>query len=78
MAQINKLPMRELGNYLQIGLKTDPYDLELIWNIAVWLHQLGDDKNSKATFAFASQLAPHNPIVAGALSQFTQENTNGR
>jgi len=72
-AQAQKLSLQDLAKYLAIGADTDPFDLELIWNIGVFANQIGNQANAKAAFTFASRLAPHNPSVAGALRELTGE-----
>lgn len=69
------MPMADLRPYLIEALKTDPIDLELLWNIAVWEHSTGQDAAMKDVLQFATRLAPGNAIIAGTLQQ---ETTNGK
>ena len=74
------LPVAELQKPIIEAYKTDPLDLELVWNIGIWLREMGNLDGSRQTLTFATRLAPGNALVARALQEVTakQEKSNGQ
>ncbi len=80
LAMAGHLPVAELQKPIMEAYKTDPLDLELVWNIGIWLREMGNLDGAKQTLEFASHLAPGNALVARAVSEMNQqkEKSNGQ
>ncbi len=61
----------DMQPFLINAYKTDPLDLELVWNIGIWLKEIGNLDAAQATLVFASRLAPGNALVARAADEIT-------
>jgi hypothetical protein len=66
----NSIPLGYILPPLTEALRTDPWDLEVIWNIGVLQNQSGNKEGSRNTLQVASKLAPGNALIARALNEF--------
>ena len=71
LAQHGLVPINYLGPPVVEALRTDPMDLEVIWNVGIWQSELGNKANAKQILDFASRLAPGNPLIAKAASSMS-------
>jgi hypothetical protein len=68
LVQHKVIPVNNLTPAVLEAIRTDPMDLEVIYNVGVWQAELGSKDNAKKILDFASRLAPGNPLIAKAAS----------
>ncbi len=69
LAMRAKIPADAIVEPLREALRTDPLDLEVIWNLGVLQTQGGNKEAARNTLLFASRLAPGNVLVARAVNE---------
>ncbi len=78
MAQAHLLAISDIQPQLLSSYKTDPLDLELVWNIGIWLKETGNLEGARNVLSYASHLAPGNALIARAVTELTpKEKPNG-
>ena len=68
LVQHQVIPVNNLTPSVLEAIRTDPMDLEVIYNVGIWQAELGNKDNAKNILTFASRLAPGNPLIAKAAS----------
>ena len=67
LAQNRIIGIEALSPAIIEAIRTDPIDLEVIWNVGVWQNELGHKEQAKSILTFASRLAPGNVLVSRAV-----------